>query len=447
MVLRKRYFVYVFLLLALVLRLASGPTANISYGLIALYALKGREQALQALFLAWLFSMLNGAIAPDASAATVGRYAVLFAAAISMMVRKRGVSSAKGDRSLVYLTLLFGGLIIFHSLFFSSMPDVSVLKAISWTLAMATLFAGWAGLNDEGRERLSQQLFTGLTLVMLASLPLLPFPEAYLVGGGFMGVLSHSQSLGVTMGLLGAWAAVRAVAVPRPSWALISMIPACMWMILLSGTRTAALAFLMGVAAALLLGTMLSGRPSRQLLPGLLNRRLLFAIFLALAGMAVAWPRLVDESKTFIAKNVDAKNIGQAYQMSRGGLIDAMWLNIENDPWQGIGFGIASIPELMVIKRDPIFDLPVSAIVEKGVLPVAVLEELGVPGFVLFVAWLWVILKRCARRGLPALAVFLVALLLNMGEASLFSAGGMGLLAMLLIAWAATGKPVKTRRA
>lgn len=426
------------------LRLASGPTANISYGVVALYALKGREHALQALFLSWLFSMLNGAIAPDASVATIGRYGVLFAAALSMI--RRGVPLAKGDRSLVFLTLSFGGLIIFHSLFFSLMPDVSVLKAISWTLAMTTLLAGWGGLNVEGRERLSQQFFSGLTVVMLASLVLLAWPAAYFAGGGFMGVLVHSQSFGITMALLGAWAAVRAVALPSPSWALISMIPLCMGLIVLSGTRTAALALVLGAAAAVILGPVISGQHGRQLLPGLRSRRVQLAIFLVLAGTMAAWPTLVEQSNTFIAKNAEVKNIAQAYQMSRGWLIDAMWLNIESDPWKGIGFGIATVPELMVVIRDPLFDLPTSALVEKGVLPVAVLEELGVFGFVLFVAWLWVVMLRCARRGMPALAVFLVIVLLNMGEAILFSAGGMGMLAMILMAWAATGAPVKRIR-
>jgi hypothetical protein len=249
------------------------------------------------------------------------------------------------------------------------------------------------------------------------------------------------------MAFLGAWATVRAVTEPKPSWSLISMILVCMGLIIMSGTRTAALAAVLGLVGAFLLAPVLSGQTSQLLLPGLRSRRLQFSIFLVLVAMAVAWPRLVAQSETFISKNADARSIGEAYEMSRGWKIDEMWPNIEMNPWQGIGFGIATIPELMVVKRDPVFDLAVSAPVEKGVLPVAVLEELGAIGFVLFIVWFFIVLKRCARRGMAALAVFLVALLSNMGEAILFSAGGMGMLAMLLIAWAATGKPVNTRRA
>jgi hypothetical protein len=446
MVLRSQYSDSLLLLIALALRLASGPTANLSYLLIVVYSLKGYEHALQALFFSWLFSMLNSAIAPDASVATIGRYAVLVAAAISVWYRKDSISFSKSDLSFVRFTIVFGVMIVIHSVLFSSMPDVSVLKAISWTVAMTVLLVGWAGLKEDARQRMNQQLFAGLTLLMLASLPLLAFPAAYIGGVGFMGVLGHTQSFGMTMALLGAWASVRAFAAPQPPWPLISMIPVCLGLIIMSGARTAALALLLGVAASMLLGSKLSGQPSRIWLPGLRNRRVQIAIFLVLVGATAAWPGLVQQSKTFIEKNTESVNVLQAYQISRGGLIDAMWANIEKSPWQGIGFGIATIPELMDVKRDPVFDLPISALVEKGVLPIAVLEELGVVGFLFFVVWLLNLLKRCARRGVPALAVFLVAVLLNMGEAILFSAGGMGMLAMMLIAWAATGKPVMTRR-
>lgn len=107
MFMRKSYLVYLLLLAALALRLASGPTANLSYVVIALHALKGREQALQAMFFSWLFSMLNSAIAPATSAAAVGRYVVLLAAAISAQLRRP--SAPLGARlpanGLVYSTV------------------------------------------------------------------------------------------------------------------------------------------------------------------------------------------------------------------------------------------------------------------------------------------------------------------------------------------------------
>lgn len=63
--------------------------------------------------------------------------------------------------------------------------------------------------------------------------------------------------------------------------------------------------------------------------------------------------------------------------MSRGFLIARMFSNIEEHPFVGIGFGVSSTPEEMNITYDPIFGAPLSAPVEKGVLPVAIIEEFG----------------------------------------------------------------------
>ncbi len=434
-------------LAALALRLASGPTANVSYLLIAAYALRGRAQALQALFLSWLFSMLSPAIAPGASMASIGRYGVLLAAVVSIALHKPSLTSPRNTKPLIEITLLLGAFLILHSFLFSSMPDVSVLKAISWTLAMTSLFACWSGLSDDQREVMSQQLFGGLILIMVASLPLLALPAGYLVSGGFQGVFSHPQVLGLTMALLGAWAAVRMFALPKPPWSLVILVPVSMALVMLSGARTAGLALLIGVAAALFFGPSLSGRPVRHLLPGLRSRRVHLVIGIMLAGIVVAWPKLAERTETYMTKRGGTSNVVEAYEASRGGLMERMWLNIEQKPLEGIGFGIASTPDLMVVVRDPVLGLPTSAIIEKGVMPVAVLEEIGVVGALFVAAWLWIVLRRCARRGVAPLAVFLVVLLLNMGEATLFSVGGAGLLAMILMAWGATGAPVRRKRA
>ena len=113
---------------------------------------------------------------------------------------------------------------------------------------------------------------------------------------------------------------------------------------------------------------------------------------------------------------------------------------------QGIGFGLAADTSTMEVQRMPFLDLPTSASVEKGVMPLAVLEELGLPGFLAVAAWLVMLLRRSARGGLIATAVFCTAVLTNMGEAMLFSPGGMGLLVLVLMCWAATKQVQLSRK-
>ena len=112
-----------------------------------------------------------------------------------------------------------------------------------------------------------------------------------------------------------------------------------------------------------------------------------------------------------------------------------MWENIQEKPFFGIGFGVASNIQEMNIKRDPLLGLPIGAAVEKGVLPLAVLEEVGLVGFSVVFAWLFSLLRRWGRGGVMSVSVGLTALLLNMGEATFFSPGGMGLLSLVLIGW------------
>ena len=156
-------------------------------------------------------------------------------------------------------------------------------------------------------------------------------------------------------------------------------------------------------------------------------------------GVLLAGSALSDRLDQYFSKRTDSSNLAAAYEASRGAVIERMWVNIQIQPWQGIGFGIASYPEDMVVDRDPILGLPTGAAIEKGVLPIAVMEELGVFGFFAVMLWLWMLVRRAARGGgMTALAVFFTVLLLNMGEYVLFSPGGMGLLSLLLIGWAAT---------
>ena len=136
---------------------------------------------------------------------------------------------------------------------------------------------------------------------------------------------------------------------------------------------------------------------------------------------------------TYIAKRSGTSSVIEAYQLSRGGLMEKMQQNIEQRPFAGIGFGIASIPSEMTVLRDPIFNIPISASVEKGVMPLAVLEEVGVFGFLFFLFWLWCIFRLALRRGGEAVGLLFTIILLNFGEAVLFSVGGLGLLPLVLL--------------
>ncbi|PSJ61521.1 hypothetical protein [Pseudaminobacter soli (ex Li et al. 2025)] len=440
---------------ALVLRLASGPTANLSYLALAAYALLSRAHAIRALALSWLFTMISPGIAPEASAGAVGRYAVLFAAAASAIVHSSLFSSEPRLRPFTLATLLLGLFIMCHSLLFSPIPDVSVLKAVSWTLAMTTLLSAWCSLSEQQMQEMSQQLFWGLVLVLLASLPLAASSLGYMRNGmGFQGILNQPQAFGPTMALLCAWTTSRLFGEARPSWWLLGVAGASLTGISLSEARTAGFAIMLGVGCAVLLGPGVAGKPIRLMLPGMSSARVWAVFGAVLVACVVMAPTIDSAFQRYISKSGRARlggdqveGVMEAYDRSRGRLIDAMLENIAQHPLTGIGFGIASEPATMVVSRDPVLGLPVGASIEKGVAPLAVLEEIGTIGGLLVVAWIMRLLRSSARSGLAAFAVCLTVLLLNMGESTLFSAGGMGLLPLILLGWAyADGIAKSTRR-
>lgn len=436
------FWVYSPLLAALGLRLASGPTANLSYLVIAAYALFGRAYAIRALMMSWLFSMLNPGIAPPASAATVGRYAVLFSAAIAALIYSDFLSRRSRLRPFTQATVLLGLFLVVHSMMFSPIVDVSALKALSWMLAMASLISAWTGLSEGERRQVESQVFSALVLIMLLSLPFAVLPVGYMRNAsGFQGILNHPQAFGPTMALLGAWAGARMFGEARPSWRLVGVVAACVGLVMMSQARTAGLAMVGGVAISVMLAPGFAGRSIGRMAPGLRSRRLWMVLGITLIGAVALAPKIVEIVGHYITKSgrVEATSLAEIYDRSRGRLMNAMLDNIVEQPMTGIGFGIASEPWTMEISRDPFLGLPVGASIEKGVTPLMVLEEVGVFGALLVALWVVWLLRSGARSGLAPFAVCSTALLLNMGEATLFSPGGLGLLPMILLAWAYAG--------
>lgn len=424
---------------ALAMRFASAPTSNLSYFLLAVFALMGRKQAIQALALSWLFTMISPGISPLASMGAIGRYAVLFSAVLSVIYHSGFLSGYLLVRTFTLLTVCLGGFFVVHSMLFSPMVDVSILKAISWTLTMVALISAFLSLTEDEHERLSQHLFTGLVVIFIVSLPLVVLPLGYIRNNtGFQGVLNHPQAFGPTMALLGAWAASRMFGEQRPSWSLIGLVGGCLLVVLLSEARTAGLAMLLGVGLSILLGPGFSGMSITKMVPGLKSKRVWSVMFVVLAVSLLMAPTIGSLAQNFITKSGRAEVGGllEAYDRSRGGLMDTMLNNIAERPLTGIGFGIASEPDLMKVDRDPVFNLPVSAPIEKGVAPLAILEELGVFGAAFVSFWILWLLRASSRSGLAPFAVCVTALALNMGESTLFSPGGMGLLPLILFAWA-----------
>ena len=430
---------------AILMRLASPVTAELSFVVLACYALLGRSQAIQALFLTWLFSALSVGVAPVLLFAAIGRYMVIFAAALSVFLRGGFLKRALRPSGLVVFIWLLGAFLVLHSSLFSAVQDVSILKSISFLLVIITLLTAWIGLSPDGRQRTEMFVFGGLVAVLLVSLPLLPTGLGYLRNGtGFQGVFNQPQVFGPTAALVGAMVGGRMLETPRPRRPNLALFVMCLVLTVLSESRTAGFALILGLFGTVILLPIFAGMPRRKMLPGLRSPRLMKMALICFLGAIIFAPFLSNTLQGFLFKRSDAISFIEAAVVSRGAQALNMIENVQENPWTGIGFGIASNSKEMVVLRDPFLGIPFSAPIEKGVLPIAIVEELGLIGAFVMFGWLLHVVRRSARAGSAQFTVLLTLLLINFGESMLFSVGGMGMLMLILLTGAIGSKKQKS---
>ena len=236
------------------MRFIGGDIANVGYFVLAGYAFFGRAQVIQSLAMLWLFSFVGPAITEDPSAAHLLRYVTIGGAAVSLLLHNYKSNSYKTVSLPVLATLFLGVFIVVHSMAFSLMVDVSILKAISWLTVVGVLLSAWTSLDYLERTRLEMQFFGGLAVLMLMCLPLVFTEIGYIRNGyAFQGISDSSQSWGLMMALLGSWLIGRLFERVKYRWFEIILLLLTLALLVLSATRTAGLALLLATFGTLII--------------------------------------------------------------------------------------------------------------------------------------------------------------------------------------------------
>lgn len=429
-------------LLAIALRLASSGSGNVAYVLAAGYALVGPRQSIVALFLVWFFNVINHGIAPIAGYAAILRHLVTVCAFLAAIVHaNRGRIRETG--MLVPTSSLLCGFLVIHSLLFSQQLDISLLKSISFSMTVMALVLSWGSLGERDRAVTQVFLFGMLGVIAIASIPFVASSVGYFQNGrGFQGIQVHPQGFGPTMGVLAALLIAQSLTERSLRlWKGLLALLAMAW-VYLSQARIGALALVAGVTLGAL-GEAVRAGLSRHLVKNHVRRsRLIGFGSLALLGALIASPWIADKAWEFVTKGSKAESAAEAALKSRGKKIDGMMRNIEQYPVWGIGFGALEGEDYFGLVRDPVFGLPVMATVEKGVLPIAIVEETGVIGALFTYPWIVLLITHAVRGGLVTGTVCAAVLVTNVAEASLFSPGGQGLFQLIFATWAATAPPI-----
>jgi hypothetical protein len=398
----------------------------------------GARQAVQALFISWLLISLNKGLTGGGEVALGGdtsgaldlllRWLLVLAALTHGLARWREWST-RARQSAVVLAAIVCVLILANT-FTSELASLSVLRLVQFG---AWLLAVWASVQTQRANVAYWRAWitTFFVTILGLSLPLAFTGLGYFVNQeGFQGILNQPQGLGVVVAPLCAWFVTRffmnherTVTVGVGAVLALAFVP-------LSLSRNALIAAVLASAMALMTasarGVANSARGGK------------FYSVLAILGLVAAMPILavilVPESIGFLMKGSEG-SLSSAFYGSRGALIDVSWANFLAHPLAGIGFGIPSNLDTIEVLRDPIFGLPISAPVEKGILAIGMLEENGLPGAVLLVTLAGHLIKPALVSRPHIVALCAGCLFVNIGEAILFSLGGMGLIIWLLMSF------------
>ena len=410
---------------------------------VAVIGITGPTRAVGALLLLLYLRISNPAFSGQASGAeigpdSVGVISLLLCSGriwIDALVRPSIIRESLPTFTIPYIVT-----ILILSIFSSSDPGVSFLKVVSFFVPMGAVIIGIYMVVQQGRQLLPYAT-TFWLFVLLLSIPTLAIPTiGYLRDGtGFQGILNHPQGLAVFLAPVVILSFVKAMTLAgQRSRLFIMMFAISIIFLWLTRGRTGLVAIGLGFMLLLLFRPGFT-RNMFTLLGTAFARP--WVIIVALATIVVfllSDVSIADMITGFVFKDANAEGLSGAFESSRGFLVDQAITNFQASPLTGIGFGISnSITHAFNVQIDPLTGLPVGAATEKANLVLAVIEETGVIGTIMFVPFIVLLLRRIACTPDRSLAwCAMAALCTNVSEMTFFSFGGIGLYTWLIMGWA-----------
>lgn len=440
--------------LVFVLRFLPAPLSDLAYAITFVYALTGRRQAVVALMMLSLLNMATHAFGPPPTLAVIYRHPIIAAAALSTMVLHGGGILKSRCLYLIIGTSILCALIILHSAIISTMTVVSVLKALLFSLAILSLFAGWGGLSDEDRRLGEIQVWGIVGALTVLSTPMLLTPLGYLKGRmGFMGLTTQAQTFGIMMGVFAVFLWMLVITQKKFGLGLLFLASMTTAFVYLSQARIGGFTLIAGLLAGVVIAPLIPQGAGLRDLPQLRFIRVAVMAGLLAVAVIVSGGLLAVKVRQYMMKYGSAEDatsvadVADSLYRARGGPVELMLASVRQKPLTGIGFGVPTEGGLSTpIVYDPIFNLPIMATVEKGVMPIAVLEELGIPLGMIVYLWFVCLFLLAASGGAVALATFTAALAVNAAEACFFSPGGGGLFFLVIACMAVTAGYYSPRR-
>ena len=343
------------------------------------------------------------------------RFLLIFVS-FAKTVGQNGFSYKLILRRAFYFPLLFIFLVL-HSILFSYEMNNSLVEIASFMLLFFFAFKNTYFENIQHRTRIINDIEAMYISVIFLSIISFAVPAVSYArnGTGFQGVGNHPNSFGVVLAPYCGWILIRLL----KKFTLKDFIFTIVSFLLLyiSQSRTSMLSVFLGIIFIMLIN---------RKLRIMISRKVFVLLFSSAALIIINFNTISNSIFDFMDKSKTG-SIEESVLMSRGSLIENQTNNINKNPLFGIGF---KTPTDLILKKSA-FSL--GKPYEKGNMLTAAVEELGIVGFIVLFITIISLLKLGMNKRNVLLVLPLIALSTTIGEATLFSIGGIGVLIWMYV--------------
>ncbi|CAD2074895.1 hypothetical protein JEOAER750_01045 [Jeotgalicoccus aerolatus] len=406
--LKKSSIETVLLTVIFLLSLLNTFTLLLFYVLILFLFMQKSTGALKIIILIFIRTIINPELAVSTNTLEFVKMGILSLSGLYLISKYNEIHLRyKYKLNPILLTiLLFFIYNIFVSLFFGSLPIVSIAKLVFYVLVFCGVMIGVA--RSSYTFNVFYWLKNCLTIILYLSLITIPLPLAYETNGrAFQGILDHPNMFGIFFVMYLALI----VSGPLKKMDYLNIIMTLV-MISISDSRTALISALVVLSLKILCSLLL--KPTYINLALISYSLIIFVLF---------YEKIVDLFIDFLAKGGSIDNILFSRESQIGNLIS----NIQLNPIWGNGFSTPVLPY-----RSFLFST--DAIVEPGNLILAVISYSGLIGFIIFLTYMWLILFSNKESLLKRLYLFITPIIVSMGEMVFFSSNSIGPFCYILFA-------------
>lgn len=357
-----------------------------------------------------LFFIQNVAEGGGNSGLNNTRFLLIFVSFLKM-VSQNGFSYNLLFRKAIYFPILIIFLVL-HSIIFSYNMANSLVELVSFMALFFFTFQNTYFENIQQRSRILNSIEAMYIAIIALSIISFAIPSiAYARNGvGFQGVGNHPNAFGVVIAPYCGWMIIRLF--QKFNSRDLALAFTSFIFLFLTQSRTSILSLLLGIIVIMIIN---------KKLRILISRKTLILIMISSSLIIFNLNTLSDSIFNFLDKG-NTGSVEESILSSRGSLIDKQTYNINNNPLFGIGF---KTPSDFIIAENV---FTIGKPYEKGNMILAVTEELGTIGFIILFITITSLLKLGSNRRTILLILPAVAIFTTMGEATLFSIGGIGVI-------------------